>query len=551
MALEVKELKKRYKVCETRKEMWRNIYEEAYEFCLPMRNLYDGYAEQDTPGQNKMKRVFDSTAIHSTSRFANRIQSALFPPQQQWCRLRPGPDVPPERKVEAQQILDQYTTKMFSVMRQSGFDLAIGEFLLDLAVGTACMLIQKGDELQPIRFTAIPMYQVTFDEGPMGKPNFVYRRFKKPFEAIQKEFPEVDMPDELIQKYQERPMEKVELLEATYPNEDGEYDYCLMTMEGDYKILHKVLKSFPWVISRYMVAPGEIYGRGICLYALPDIKTLNKVVELNLKNASLSIGGVFTAVDDGVINPQSIQIVPGAIIGVSSNGGPRGPSLAPLPRSGDANLSSLIANDLRMNIKKTLLDESLPPDNMSARSATEIVERMKELSQNLGAAFGRLINETMTPIITRTLELMDQEGLIELPLKINGLEVTIEPQSPLAMAQNMEKVGNVLQFLQISQALGGAGNALVNPEAVGDYLLDNLGIDANLRTTPEQRAAIVQQAQQLLAQQQAMQQPGQGANSPGANVTPDVRQAIAAGEGGPPEAISPDEEMARPNRPPE
>ena len=204
-----------------------------------------------------------------------------------------------------------------------------------------------------------------------------------------------------------------------------------------------------------------------------------------------------------------------------------------------------------MNIKKTLLDESLPPDNMSARSATEIVERMKELSQNLGAAFGRLINETMTPIITRTLELMDQEGLIELPLKINGLEVTIEPQSPLAMAQNMEKVGNVLQFLQISQALGGAGNALVNPEAVGDYLLDNLGIDANLRTTPEQRAAIVQQAQQLLAQQQAMQQPGQGANSPGANVTPDVRQAIAAGEGGPPEAISPDEEMARPNRPPE
>ena len=204
MALEVKELKKRYKVCETRKEMWRNIYEEAYEFCLPMRNLYDGYAEQDTPGQNKMKRVFDSTAIHSTSRFSNRIQSALFPPQQQWCRLRPGPDVPPERKVEAQQILDQYTTKMFSVMRQSGFDLAIGEFLLDLAVGTACMLIQKGDELQPIRFTAIPMYQVTFDEGPMGKPNFVYRRFKKPFEAIQKEFPEVDMPDELIQKYQER-----------------------------------------------------------------------------------------------------------------------------------------------------------------------------------------------------------------------------------------------------------------------------------------------------------------------------------------------------------
>ena len=33
-----------------------------------------------------------------------------------------------------------------------------------------------------------------------------------------------------------------------------------------------------------------------------------------------------------------------------------------------------------MNVKKTLYDESLPPDNMSAHvQPTEIVERMKEL----------------------------------------------------------------------------------------------------------------------------------------------------------------------------
>lgn len=519
MAQDVKALKKRYSYCQNRKEQWRAIYEEAYEYCLPMRNLYDGYYEQDTPGQNKMKRVFDSTAIHSTARFANRIQSALFPPQQQWCRLRPGSDVPKERGVQAQQVLDLYNEKLFSVMRQSGFDLAIGEFLLDLAVGTAVMLIQKGDELQPVRYTAIPMYQITFDEGPDGKPNHVYRKFKRPFEVVEKEFPGVEFPPEVIQKYENKPMEYIELLEATYPNDKGKFDYCLMTMEGDHKILHREMKSSPWVISRFMVAPGEIYGRGPCLYALPDIKTLNKVIELNLKNASLSIGGVFTAVDDGVLNPQAIQIVPGAIIGVSSNGGPRGPSLAPLPRSGDAQLSNIIANDLRMNVKKTLYDESLPPDNMSARSATEIVERMKELSQNLGAAFGRLITETMYPIVRRSLELMDEEGMIDLPLKVNGLEVVIEPQSPLAMASNMEKVQNVLQFLQLSQALGGAGNALIKPEAVGDYILDNMGIDASLRTTPEERAAIIQQAmamQQQMAQQQQPTAPG-GQPSPGAS----------------------------------
>jgi len=511
MELSTEVLKKRYKKAQTHKEQWRAIYEEAYEYALPMRNLYDGYYEQSTPGQNKMKRVFDSTAIHSTARFANRLQSSLFPPQRSWCRLQPGNEIPKEREIETQQVLDFYSERMFSIMNQSGFDLAMGEFLLDLAVGTAVMLIQPGDELTPIRYTAIPSYHVTFDEGPNGNVDTVYRKFRRPFRVIDKEWPDAEMPEEMIRKYQEDPTEMVELLEATY-TEDNQIHYCLMTMEDDYKLVHRNLKSFPFVISRYMKASNERYGRGPILYCLPDIKTLNKVVELTLKNASISIGGVFTAVDDGVLNPQTISIVPGAVIGVSSNGGPRGPSLAPLPRSGDANLSQIVANDLRANIKKTLLDEGLTPDNMSARSATEINARLSDLAQNLGSAFGRLISETMHPIVRRTLELMDEMGMIELPLKVNGLEVKVTPVSPLAMANNMEKVSEIMQFMQVSQALGPQAQTLLRMDAVGDYLADQLGIPAELRTTPQERQQIQQellQAAQAQLQAQGMAQPEQ------------------------------------------
>ena len=509
--LEVKEIKRRYKKAQTHKEQWRSIYEEAYEYALPMRNLYDGYYEGDVPGQNKMKRVFDSTAIHSTARFANRIQSSLFPPQRSWCRLEPGNEIPADQKVQAQQALDFYSERMFGIMNQSGFDLAMGEFLLDLAVGTAVMLIQPGDDVTPIRYTAIPSYHITFEEGPNGSVDTVYRRFKRPFRLIQLEFPDANIPDSLVKKYEEDPTENVELLEATYTI-DGVIHYCIVTHEGDDRILHRQLKSFPWVISRYMKASNERYGRGPVLYALPDIKTLNKVVELTLKNASISIGGVFTAVDDGVLNPQTISIVPGAVIGVSSNGGPRGPSLAPLPRSGDANLSQIVSNDLRMNIKKTLLDESLAPENMSARSATEINAKLSELSQNLGSAFGRLISETMFPIVRRTLELMDEMGMIDLPLKVNGLQVTVVPISPLAMANNAEKINEVLQFMQIAQQLGPMGQTLIKMDAIGDYVADQLGIPAQLRTTPQERQQIQQQmmqAAQAAAQAQGVELPMQ------------------------------------------
>ena len=71
-----REIMKRSEKAEQRKDQWRNIYEECYEFALPQRNLYSGYYEGKTPGQDKMARVFDATAVNSTQRFANRIQSA-------------------------------------------------------------------------------------------------------------------------------------------------------------------------------------------------------------------------------------------------------------------------------------------------------------------------------------------------------------------------------------------------------------------------------------------------------------------------------------------
>ena len=272
----------------------------------------------------------------------------------------------------------------------------------------------------------------------------------------------------------------------------------------------------PWVVSRYMKVPGEVMGRGPLVTAIPDIKTLNKTLELLLKNASLAISGVYTAADDGVINPNSIRIQPGAIIPVARNGGPQGASLAPLPRSGDFNVSQIVINDLRMNIKKTLLDDTLPPDNMSARSATEIVERMKELAQNMGAAFGRLITETMVPIIRRTLQIMDEKGLIQLPLKIDGLEVKVVPISPLAKAQNLDEVNEVMQFFQIANSLGPGGMAEIKPDAIAAFVGDKLGIAAKLRNSEEEKQQIQQQAMAMVQNQEMMQQqpPGQETQSP-------------------------------------
>lgn len=160
-----------------------------------------------------------------------------------------------------------------------------------------------------------------------------------------------------------------------------------------------------------------------------------------------------------------------------------------------------------------MLDESLPPDNMSARTALEVSQRMKELSQNLGAAYGRLINETMYPVVRRTLEVMDTLGIIQLPLKVNGLQVKIQPIGEIAMATNMAKVNQVMQYAQIASQLGPTGQMTVKLEEVADFVADAMGIPASIRTTMEERMQMQQvmaeQAQMMAQQQQAQQTPPQ------------------------------------------
>jgi hypothetical protein len=208
--LNVGQVMEREAKAQARKDDWRSIYEDCYEFALPQRNLYSGYYEGGVTGRGKMSRVFDSTAIHATQRFANRIQAGLFPPYKTWCRLETGSAIPEESDAQAQSVLDDYTTTMFETLRQTNFDLAMGEFLLDLAVGTAVMMIMPGDEKTPIRFAPIPQYLVAIEEGAFGNVDNVYRKLRLKAEAIPVEYPDVKMSSELEDIITDNPSREID-----------------------------------------------------------------------------------------------------------------------------------------------------------------------------------------------------------------------------------------------------------------------------------------------------------------------------------------------------
>lgn len=520
MELTPTQLRKRMDYAWQQKANWKSLYDEAYSYCLPQRNLYDGSWDSGTYGQQKGDQVFDSTAVHATQRFANRIQSGIFPPDKKWMVLQPGVDITQEQEPIVRKSCQEFTDKFFALLRQTNFDLAMGEMLMDLAVGTGAMMVQAGDGLNKLNFTPVPSFLLAFEEGPDGQVQNVYRKVKVSVENITATWRDAELSPELSRMLEDSPQKHVTLDEATvYDRDDNQWRYyiCYKSDEENSMLVMREMKRSVWVVSRFLKVPGEVMGRGVALSCLADIKTLNKTLELLLKNASINIAGVYTAIDDGVLNPQTIRIRPGAIIPVARNGGPQGPSLQPIPRSGDIQLAQVVISDLRQNIKQIMLDDSLPPDNMSARSATEIVERMRQLATNISASFGRIITEAMVPLSRMVLEIMNEQGIIDLPLKVDGLEIQIVPVSPIAQAQNLDEVQNVLQWLSISQQLGPAGVMTANLTAISDYVASQLGVPEQLKTTEEEREQAMQVSQEMMAMQQAAAGPvDPGAPPPGA-----------------------------------
>ena len=268
--------------------------------------------------------------------------------------------------------------------------------------------------------------------------------------------------------------------------------------------MYKGLGSNPYVVYRWSKCAGEVYGRGPLQLALPAIKVANLTVELILENAQMAISGMYQVEDDGVINVDNIQLIPGTVIPKAA--GSQG--LTPIPPAGNFQVSDLVIRDMRNNIKKALYNDMLgTPNEKTPMSATEVAERQADLSRQIGAAFGRLQSEMVTPVLQRVVHILKKQGRIQIPI-INGREVKVRSSSPLAQAQNQQDVANLDRFLALIQGRVGPElmNILIKQDQVAKHLAKKLGIPEELIRSPEEMQAAAQQMQEMMQQQQMQQQ---------------------------------------------
>ena len=213
----------------------------------------------------------------------------------------------------------------------------------------------------------------------------------------------------------------------------------------------------------------------------------------------MAISGIYQMDDDGVVNTDTINLVPGTIIPKAMGSA----GLQPIKAAGDFNVANLVLNDMRSNIKRALYNDMLGDPNKTPASATEIAERMADLSRRIGSAFGRLQAEMVQPILQRVVYILKKQGRIDLPT-INGREVKVKSVSPLAQAQANQDISSVSRYLQLVGGTFGPEvlNLLIRSDDVAVYLAKKFGVPDSLVRDGVEREQLMQAAQQMAQQQQ-------------------------------------------------
>ncbi|MBV6633189.1 MAG: head-tail connector protein [Alphaproteobacteria bacterium] len=494
------QLKTRFEAALKRRQPWEDHWQECYDLTLPQRAQFGAGS---SAGSRLHDDVYDGTAADAVDQLAASLLANLTPPWSRWFGIVPGPDLPVEEGERIAPALSKISERLQAHFDRSNFAVEMHQCYLDLVTGgTACLALEpeQPGEMSAFRFTAVPLADLVLEEGPTGRLDVTFRRLELTAEQFTTRFPTQPLPKVLADD--KAGTARTAVIEAVTPDGPAYRHEVILEEDeagGPVLLASRRQAESPFINFRWLKAPGEIYGRSPVMKSLPDIKTANKVVELILKNASIAVTGIWQAEDDGVLNPATVELVPGAIIpkAVGSAG------LSPLDMPGRFDVSQLVLDDLRNRIRHGLLIDRLAAMDARRMTATEVLEQSAEMARILGATYGRLQSELLTPLILRAVDILRSRGEVA-DIPIDGRLVTLDHLSPLAQAQAQRAVQSTLTWLEAASALGPQGQAVIDTAAAARWLGKTLGVPPDLMRDP---ASMQADLTTLAAQRAGLQRP--------------------------------------------
>lgn len=538
---------KRFGQVEAQRRVIESQWDDINVLVVPYRgDFFNLHQTETSTDWRENRNVFDSTAINACQTLAASLHGSLTSPSVKWFELRFRDDRLNEDKAAAM-WLTQCSEIMFATLQESNFDLEANEAYLDLcSYGTALISLEaerdSSDKFKGVDFQAIPLKQAYFEPDIRGNVINFYRLYEmSPLQILHK-FDDAT-PQTIKDKAASGDVDtKISVIFCIYERRDQAEDNGQVRAPKARRFAYKwVIKetaeqleeggyySMPVFAPKWRKTSGSIWGNSPAMVALPDIKTLNALVELGLAATEKAVDPVILAEERSIFG--SLNLNPGSINVIKSIDG-----IKTLEASTRFDVEMAKEELYRSSIRQTFYNDQLQLKESPAMTATEVRARYQLMQRLLGPTLGRLQADWLDPMISRLFNILYREGqLPAIPDVVaeSNAHLAVEYVGTLASAQKADKVMAIDAFvsgaIEVSQFKPEVLDR-VDFDAVLDERAKALNIPMSLMNDEEQVRIIRKQREAQQQQAQAMEMAameGQAMEAQGKGVK-ELEQATAA-----------------------
>jgi len=528
------EIRRRYDALVSQRKTVEDVWEVINQLVVPFRgDFFRDITSEHAVTWRDNREIFDSTAVDAANTLAASIHGSLTSPAIRWFELA----FRDETLMEAQEPrawLENAAHKCFQALQESNFNLEANETYLDLVTYGTSMIIEEVDEkngqFQKIIFQSVPVEEMWFEQDWEGQAYRAYRRYMWTPVQIVTKFGEKGCPQDIITKsLTSQGMDvKEKVIMCIYPRpdkQDAKISGMLAPKErpwGMKYILHKDAYELgeeggyyenPAFVPRWRKTSKSMWGHGPAMIALPDILTINALVELILKATEKVVDPPTKVTERGLLSDLDLE--PAGLTVVRTMD-----SMEPYESGARFDVSQLQREELKQSIRSIFFVDQLELKESPAMTATEVQTRYELMQRLLGPTLGRLQSDYLDPLVQRTFNILYRAGQFGEPPAIvfdSSGELDIIYTGPLVRAQRADIAQGVTRWVASLAELGEVTPDVLdvpNWDAIAKELASLEGVPAKLMNSN----VVIKKARRARQEAQAQQQQALQAQEEGAGM---------------------------------
>ena len=517
---------KRLEALRSERSSFIPLYRELSDYHLAHRGRF--LTSDRNKGYKRNTKQINNISRLASRTLASGMMSGITSPARPWFRLGTGDKNLDD--IQAVKLwLHEVQQVMYKVFSQSNTYNALHQLYSELGVfGTAAMgVYQDFENVIWCKPYTVGSYMLGLNS--QNTADTFYREYEVSVGQCIKQFGEENVSQSVLEQWKRGNSEAwVKIVHAIEPNDDRDGNSPLASQKAWRSVYYEAkngteklflresgFDDFPVLAPRWDVTAEDVYAtdcpgitglgdtKALQLAERRKYQALDKIVNPPLQGPS----SMKNKLNGGVVGPNDV------IWHDQSGEGLR----SIYDYRPDINAINQEIGNVENRVQRAFYEDlflMLAQTDRRQITAREVAEKHEEKLLMLGPVLERLHTELLDPLIDRTFNILQQNGVLpEPPPELQNKDLNVEYVSVLAQAQRLVATGAVDRLVgftsQVAQVWPEARHKVNASRAIDEYA-ESLGVDPSMIRSDEEVTAMAQAEAQQAAQAQAMATAQQG-----------------------------------------